>query len=127
MRAIGIALLAGISLAIVYAVFDLRRDHNQTNRIREECQRTNSEAGKVKECITDLALRHASIRSCRKPEPVHADGGGAPLCGLAKGEPLHGRNRRAATSLATSALQEKKPGQLRANRAAHFRKLRNWR
>jgi len=58
MRAIVIAVLAVVFLAI-YAAFDLRRDHNQTNRIREECQRTNGEAGKVKECMTDLALRHA--------------------------------------------------------------------
>ena len=61
MRAIGIAVFAVFFLAIVYAAFDLRRDHNQINRIREECQ--HSEAGKVKECITDLALRHA-----REPE-----------------------------------------------------------
>ena len=59
MRAIGIAVPAVVFLAIVYAAFDLCRDHNQINRIKEECQRTNSEAGKVKECITDLALRHA--------------------------------------------------------------------
>ena len=58
MRAIVIAVLAVVFLAI-YAALDLRRDHNQTNRIREECQRTNGEAGKVKECMTDLALRHA--------------------------------------------------------------------
>ena len=58
MRAIVIAVLAVVFLAI-YAAFDLRRDHNQINRIREECQRTNSEVGKVKECITELALRHA--------------------------------------------------------------------
>ena len=38
MRAIGIAIFAGVFLAIVYAVFDLRHDHNQTNRIGEECQ-----------------------------------------------------------------------------------------
>ena len=57
MRAIVIA-----GFAVVFRdlrAFDLRRDHNQTNRIREECQRTNGEAGKVKECMTDLALRHA--------------------------------------------------------------------
>ena len=59
MRAIGIAVFADVFLAIVYAALDLRRDHNQTNRIREECQRANTEAGKVKECNTDLALRHA--------------------------------------------------------------------
>ena len=59
MRAIGIAVFAVVFLAIVYAAFDLRRDHNQINRIREECQRAHGEAGKVKECITDLALRHA--------------------------------------------------------------------
>ena len=58
MRAIVIAVLAIVFLAI-YAAFDLSREHNQTNRIREECQRTNGEAGKVKECMTDLALRHA--------------------------------------------------------------------
>ena len=34
MRAIVIAVLAVVFLAI-YAAFDLRRDHNQTNRIRE--------------------------------------------------------------------------------------------
>jgi len=58
MRAIVIAVLAVVFLAI-YAAFDLRRDHNQTNRFGEECQRRNGEAGKVKECMTDLALRHA--------------------------------------------------------------------
>ena len=58
MRAIVIAVLAVVFLAI-YAAFDLRRDHNQTNRMREECQRTNGETGKVEECMTDLALRHA--------------------------------------------------------------------
>jgi hypothetical protein len=57
MRAIGIAVIAVFFLAIVYAAFDLRRDHNQINRIREECQRTH--AGKVKECIVDLAIRRA--------------------------------------------------------------------
>jgi hypothetical protein len=59
MRAIGIAVFAAFFLAIVYAAFDLRRDHNQINRIREECRQTNSDAGKVTECIADLALRHA--------------------------------------------------------------------
>jgi hypothetical protein len=57
MRAIGIAVVAVILLAIVYAVFDLRRDHNEIKQIREECQHSN--AGKMKECIADLALRHA--------------------------------------------------------------------
>jgi type II secretory pathway component PulM len=57
MRAIGIAVFAVLFLAIVYAAFDLRRDHNQINRIRKECQ--HSDAGKVTECIADLALRHA--------------------------------------------------------------------
>ena len=38
MRAIGIAVFAVVFLAIVYATFDLRRDHNQINRIREECR-----------------------------------------------------------------------------------------
>jgi hypothetical protein len=60
MRAIGIAVLAGCFLAIVYAAFDLRRDHNQINRIREECRQKHSDAGKVIECISDLALRRAS-------------------------------------------------------------------
>ena len=59
MRAIGIAVFAVCLLAIVYAAFDLRRDHNQINRIREECRQTNSDAGKVTECIADLALRQA--------------------------------------------------------------------
>jgi hypothetical protein len=59
MRAIGIAVIAVFLLAIVYAALDLRRDHNQINRIREECQRTHGDAGKVTECIADLALRHA--------------------------------------------------------------------
>ena len=59
MRVIGIAVFAVCFLAIVYAAFDLRRDHNQINRIREECRQTNSDAGKVTECIADLALRHA--------------------------------------------------------------------
>ena len=59
MRAIGIAVFAAFFLAIVYAAFDLRRDHNQINRIREECQRTHGEAAKVTECIADSALRYA--------------------------------------------------------------------
>jgi hypothetical protein len=59
MRAIGIAVFAVCFLAIVYAAFDLRRDHNQINRIREECQRTHAEAAKVTECIADSALRYA--------------------------------------------------------------------
>jgi hypothetical protein len=59
MRAIGIAVLVVFFLAIVYAAIDLRRDHNQINRIREECQRVDREAGKVTECMRDLALRHA--------------------------------------------------------------------
>jgi hypothetical protein len=61
MRVIGIAVFAVVFFAIVYAVFDLRRDHNQINRIREECQHSN--AGKVTECIADLTLRRA-----RQPE-----------------------------------------------------------
>ena len=60
MRVIGIAILALIFVSsIVYAAFDLRRDHNQINRIREECRRAHSDAGEVKQCITDLALRRA--------------------------------------------------------------------
>ena len=60
MRATGIAVIAAVLFfAIVYAVFDLRRDHNQINRIREECQRTHGDAGKVKECMADSALRYA--------------------------------------------------------------------
>jgi hypothetical protein len=41
-------------------VFDLRGDHNQTNRIREQCRQQHSDAGKVKKCISDLVLRRAS-------------------------------------------------------------------
>ena len=63
MRVIGIAVFTVFFLGIVYAAFDMRRDRNQINRIREECRRTHSDAGKVTECITDLALRHA-----RQPE-----------------------------------------------------------
>jgi hypothetical protein len=64
MRAIVLAVIAFFFVAIcIYATFDLRRDHNQINRIREECQRTYSDAGKVRECVVDLALRHA-----RQPE-----------------------------------------------------------
>jgi hypothetical protein len=59
MRAIGIAVFVVIFLAIVYAALDLRRDHNQTKRIREECQRANRDASQVTECMRDLALRHA--------------------------------------------------------------------
>jgi len=59
MRVISIAVFAVFFLAIVYAAFDMRRDRNQTNRIREECQRTYSDPGKVTECITDSALRYA--------------------------------------------------------------------
>ncbi|MFY9954955.1 hypothetical protein [Bradyrhizobium sp.] len=58
MRVIGIAAFAVFFLAIVYAAFDMRRDHNQINRLREECQRTHSDAGKVT-CIADSALRSA--------------------------------------------------------------------
>ena len=60
MRATGIAVIAVFFLAIVYAALDMRRDHNQINRIREECQRTHGgDAGKVKECMGDSALRLA--------------------------------------------------------------------
>jgi hypothetical protein len=59
MRVIGLAVFAVFFLGIIYAAFDLRRDHNQINRIREECQRTQSDAGKVKECDVDSALRDA--------------------------------------------------------------------
>ena len=61
MRATGIAVIAAVVFfAIVYAAFDLRRDHNQINRIREECQRTHGgDAGKVKECMAASALRYA--------------------------------------------------------------------
>jgi hypothetical protein len=60
MRVIGIAVLALIFLsAIVYAAFDMRRDHNQINRIRDECRRAHSDAGEVKQCIADSALRRA--------------------------------------------------------------------
>ena len=60
MRPIGIAVIAFFFLAIcIYATFDLLRDHNQINRIREECQRTHGDAGKVKECMADSALRYA--------------------------------------------------------------------
>jgi hypothetical protein len=60
MRVIGIAVFAVCFLAIVYAAFDLRRDHSQINRIREECRQKHSDADKVTECISDLMLRHAS-------------------------------------------------------------------
>jgi hypothetical protein len=43
MRAIGIAVFAVCFLAVVYAAFDLRRDHSQINRIREECQHWQSD------------------------------------------------------------------------------------
>jgi hypothetical protein len=59
MRVIGIAVFAVFFLVIVYAAFDLRGDHNQINRIREECRRTHSDADKVTECIADSALRYA--------------------------------------------------------------------
>jgi hypothetical protein len=61
MRPIGIVVIAFFFLAIcIYATFDLRRDHNQINRIREECQRTHGgDVGKVKECMGDSALRYA--------------------------------------------------------------------
>ena len=59
MRAIGIAVFGVFFLAIVYTAFDLSRDHDQINRIREACQRAHRDAGKVTECIGDLALRHA--------------------------------------------------------------------
>jgi hypothetical protein len=59
MRVIGVAVFAVFFLGIIYAAFDLRRDHNQINRIREECRRTHSDAGEVKECNVDSALRHA--------------------------------------------------------------------
>jgi hypothetical protein len=58
MKVIGLAVFAVLFLGIVYAAFDMRRDHNQINRIREEC-RTHSVAGKVAECDVDSALRDA--------------------------------------------------------------------
>jgi hypothetical protein len=61
MRAIGIAVFVVFLLAIIYAAFDLRRDESQISRIREECQ--HSHAGKMTECMTDMALRRA-----RQPE-----------------------------------------------------------
>jgi hypothetical protein len=60
MRMIGIAVFAICLLAIIYAAFDLRRDHNQINRVREECRQKYSDAGKVTECISDSLLLHAS-------------------------------------------------------------------
>jgi hypothetical protein len=57
MRAIGIAVFAVVLLGVVYAVFDLRRDHNEISQIREQCQ--HDKAGKMAECVADLALRHA--------------------------------------------------------------------
>ena len=59
MRVIGVAVFAVVFLGIIYAAFDLRRDHNQFNRIWEECQRTHGDAGEVKECNVDSALRDA--------------------------------------------------------------------
>jgi hypothetical protein len=58
MKVIGLAVFAVFFLGIVYAAFDLRRDHNQINRIREEC-RAHGDAGEVKECNVDSALRDA--------------------------------------------------------------------
>ena len=46
MRAIVIAVLAVVFLAIVYAAFDLRRDRNQTNRIREDASGQTVKLGK---------------------------------------------------------------------------------
>ncbi|MBR0693409.1 hypothetical protein [Bradyrhizobium lablabi] len=59
MRAIGVGVFAVFLLVVVYAAFDLRRDHNQINRIKEECRQTYNDRGKVKECILDSALRRA--------------------------------------------------------------------
>jgi len=59
MRVIGIAVFAVFSSRLSTAAFDVRRDHNQINRIREECRRTHSDAGKVTECVVDSALRYA--------------------------------------------------------------------
>jgi hypothetical protein len=60
MRVIVIATVALILLsALVYAAFDMRRDHNQVNKIRDECRRAHSDAGEVKQCIADMALRRA--------------------------------------------------------------------
>jgi hypothetical protein len=39
MRVIGIAVFAVVFLGIVYAAFDLRRDHNQITRIRHTVMR----------------------------------------------------------------------------------------
>ena len=50
---------AGVHALGQVAAFELRRDHNQINRIREECRRTHSDAGEVKECNVDSALRDA--------------------------------------------------------------------
>jgi hypothetical protein len=59
MRVIGVAVVAACFLAIIYAAFDLRRDHSQTKRIRDECRRTHSDAGEVKTCITEMTLLRA--------------------------------------------------------------------
>ena len=59
MRVIGLAVVVVCFLAIIYAAFDLRRDHSQTKRIREECRQTHSDARGVKDCITELTLLRA--------------------------------------------------------------------
>ena len=59
MRTIGIALLVFLCLAIGYTTVILHHDHSQIRQIREECTRAQTEAAKMAECQTDLALRHA--------------------------------------------------------------------
>ena len=60
-------LAVSVIATIVYATFDMRRDHNQISRIGEECQRAHSDARKISECSVDLALRHA--RQPQLPAP----------------------------------------------------------
>jgi hypothetical protein len=59
MRMISIVVFPLIVLAVIYAAFDLRRDHNLISSIREDCRQKYSEARKVTECIVDSGLRHA--------------------------------------------------------------------
>jgi hypothetical protein len=69
LRATGIAVIAVVSLAIVYAAFDMRRDHNQINRIREECQRTHGDPSKMTRmhCRLGASVRKATeltVKAC---------------------------------------------------------------
>jgi|tagenome__1003787_1003787.scaffolds.fasta_scaffold20941538_3 hypothetical protein len=52
--------------ALVYAAFDMRRDHNQVNKISDECRRAHSDAGEVNSALPTWRFGARRNRSCRK-------------------------------------------------------------